>query len=53
KPVVMWGNGLIEATSAMLRHPQIHRYDRLEEALASVAMLLLGPGSRSPRESQE
>ena len=53
KPVVVWGTGVMEATSTMLRHPQIHRYDRLEEALASVAMLLLGPGSRPPQELRE
>ncbi len=53
KPVVMWGNGLMEATSTMLRHPQIHRYDRLEEALAGVATLLLGPGHASVRELRE
>ncbi|KKL07064.1 hypothetical protein LCGC14_2589790, partial [marine sediment metagenome] len=48
KPVVMWGEGLVKATSAMLRHPDIIGFDGLEEALAWVALELLGPGSRAP-----
>ncbi|KKK49681.1 hypothetical protein LCGC14_3132630, partial [marine sediment metagenome] len=46
KPVVMWGKEVIEATSAMLRHPDITKCYSLEEALSAVATLLLGPGSR-------
>lgn len=53
KPVVMWGEGLMEATSAMLRHKSIHSHDGLEEALSCVVGLLLGPRPGRPTELRE